>query len=205
MKIQQLGKFFFSSLLLLALSSILVSGQTTKSNKMTDDTVTKLEKADVFAIGPVGYAGTISESEIFARRILSQPTADAAFQTILQNGSMAAKMYALWALRKIHGRESTKYFAEFQNSSLEVQTMSGCMRGNEKVSDVVKEIESPYYLQFSMKTMWTMDLEKRREMITKEEETILLSVFRAHKSAGTLNEIADKTFGEILQSEYNKN
>lgn len=169
---------------------------------LTDDTLQRLEEIETFAIGPVGFAAQTSEGEKLAREILSKSNASDEFQKLLQSDSPAAKMYALWGLRKIHGRESEKFFEVFRNSTEKVGTMSGCLMSQRAISEVVKEIESPYYLELTAKTLWTMNLEQRKKLLTNEEEKMLLKLFRQHKAAGTLDTIADVPFGKLLESEY---
>lgn len=189
---------FMLMIFFIAFSFIPTFGQNT-GNVVTDDTFHSLQNIETFAVGPVGYAAQTSDGEKLARALLSKPNASSVFQKLLQSGTPAAKMYALWGLRKIHGRESAKFFDAFRNSTNEVETMSGCLIGKETIGEVVKEIESPYYLGLTMKSLWTMDLEKRRAMLTNEEESALLNIFRKHKAAGTLDEIADVAFGKMLE------
>lgn len=187
----------------ISFSVILTFGQST-GNNVTDDIFHRLEKIETFATGPVGFAAQVSEGEKLAREILSGSNAGDEFQKLLQSGTPAAKMYALWGLRKIHGRESEKFFEAFRNSTQKVGTMSGCLMSQRAIGDVVKEIESPYYLELTAKSLWTMNLEQRKKLLTNEEETMLMMIFRKHKAAGTLDEIADVPFGKLLKSEYNK-
>lgn len=166
--------------------------------------VGKLSTVNLFAVEPIGYAGIESEGEILARKILGRKNAEIAFQSILENGYPEAKLYALWALRKIHGRASHKYFEPLRNLSIEVKRMSGCEGFTEKFSEAVTEIENPFYLKLKAKDLWTMDLKRRRALLTNEEEQFLLSVFRIYKSSNELDKIADIPFGELFQKEVVK-
>jgi hypothetical protein len=166
--------------------------------------VGKLSIIDVFALGPVGYAGTASEGETLAKKILARENAETAFENILRNGTPEAKLYALWALRKIHGRARNKFFEPLRNLSNEVKTMSGCLMFTKKFSEAVDEIENPPYLKMKTKDLWTMDLERRKAMLTGEEERFLLAIFRSYKSSGELDKIADVPFGELFQKEVEK-
>jgi hypothetical protein len=161
----------------------------------------KLLQIDYFAVEPVGEGGETSEGEILTRKILRRDDADAAFQSILKNGNPAARLYALWALRKLHGRKSDKIFADYRDHSAEVKRMSGCEVFTEKFSKAAEEIEKPFYLKMKAKDLWQMDPERRRTLLTHEEERFLLGVFRIYKSADELNKIADLDFGELFQKE----
>ena len=166
--------------------------------------VGKLSIVNLFAVEPVGYAGTISEGENLARKILAQENAEIAFQAILKNGNPEAQLYALWALRKLHGRASDKIYEPFRQLSTEVKRMSGCEGFSEKFSESVKEIENPFYLKMKAKNLWQMDLEHRKALLTYEEERFLLMIFRTYKSANELDKIADEPFGELFQKEVGK-
>lgn len=172
-----------------------------KQNELGLQNVGKLSIVKLFAVEPVGYAGTTSEGETLARKILAQENAEIAFQTILKTGTPEAKLYALWALRKIHGQASSNFFESFRNLSTEVNRMSGCEGFKEKFSEAIKEIENPFYLKMKTKDLWQMDLERRRAMLTAEEERFLLAIFRIHKSSKELDKIADVPFGELFQRE----
>ncbi|MBX7172327.1 MAG: hypothetical protein K1X72_15280 [Pyrinomonadaceae bacterium] len=168
--------------------------------------VGKLSTVNLFAVEPIGFAAMTSEGETLARKILAQDKAEIAFKSILENGTPEAKLYALWALRKIHGRKSGEIFEPYRILSTEVHRMSGCEGFSEKFNESVKEIENPFYLKMKTKDLWTMELERRRALLTDEEERFLLKIFRLHKGNdfNTLNEIADIPFGELFQKEADK-
>ena len=166
--------------------------------------VGKLSIVNLFAVEPIGYAGIKSEGETLTRKILARENAEFAFQAILKNGNPEAQLYALWALRKIHGRASDKIFEPFRQLSTEVKRMSGCEGFNEKFSEAVAEIENPFYLKMKAKDLWQMDLERRRAMLTNEEERFLLKIFRTYKSSNELDKIAEIPFGELFQKEVGK-
>ena len=166
--------------------------------------VGKLSIVNLFAVEPVGYAGINSEGEKLTRKILARENAEFAFQAILKNGNPEAQLYALWALRKIHGRASNKIFEPFRQLSTEVKRMSGCEGFSEKFSEAVKEIENPFYLKMKAKDLWQMDLERRKALLTYEEERFMVMIFRTYKSVNELDKIADVPFGELFQKEVGK-
>lgn len=166
--------------------------------------VGKLSMVVLFATEKIGEGGETSEGETLTRKILSRENAEIAFNSILKNGTSEAKLYALWALRKLYGRASHKYFEPFRNSTDKVKRMSGCESFSETFSQTVTEIENPFYLKMKSKELWTMDLERRRAMLTDEEEKFLLAIFRIYKSSNELSKIADAPFGELFQREAEK-
>ncbi len=161
----------------------------------------KLSTINLFAFEPIGYAATTSEGETLARKLLAREKPEIAFQSILENGYPEAKLYALWALRKIRGRASSNSFEPYRQLSTEVKRMSGCESFTEKFSEAVKEIENPFYLKMKAKDLWQMDLERRKTILTYEEERFLLAIFRIYKSANELDKIADIPFGELFQKD----
>jgi hypothetical protein len=163
----------------------------------------KLAAIETFALGGVGYAGTTSEGEELIRKTLSKDGAIAIFLSLLENGTPEAKLYALWALRKLNGRASKASFDEYRNLSTRVNRMSGCERFTEKFSESIKEIENPFYLKMTAKQLWAMDLEQRKAILTDEEEQFLLAIFRIYKSSGELDKIANVPFGKLFQKEAN--
>lgn len=174
-----------------------------KFGDTTRSLLQQLQKVNTFAMGPVGYAGTISESEKAAAGLARQVDANEAFQWLLANGSMEAKLYALWGLRKINGRSSRRFFEPFRNSTQKVKTMSGCEISDELMSQEIKSIENPYYLQIKTQEFWRMEPERKKEMLTLEEQKFLTAIFRLHKGNdfNTLSEIADIPFGELFKKE----
>jgi hypothetical protein len=183
---------------------VLTSQQLAEREKQADDElkdVGKLSTVDLFAVEPIGEAGTASAGETLARKILARKNAEIAFRSILENGYPEAKLYALWALRKMHGRAGRKLFEPFRQLSTEVRRMSGCKGFTETFSQAVTEIENPFYLKLKAKELWTMDLERRRRLLTDEEERFLLSIFRIYKASNELNKIAEVRFGELFEKE----
>lgn len=165
------------------------------------DDLKELSAVETFAIGPVGYAATVSRGETLARKLLAGEKAESRFQQILENGTPEARLYALWALRKIQGRASKKIFDAYRELSTEVGRMSGCEMFTEKFSEAVREIEKPFYLQIKAKDLWSMDLAQRKAMLTNEEERFLLMIFKKFKAADELEKIADVEFGRLFEKE----
>lgn len=101
----------------------------------------ELSKIETFAIGPTGYAAVTSQGEKLFEKILGSELAETYFIWMLKNGTNEAKLYALYGLQKLKSKNSERYFAEYHDLSVEVQTMSGCEIGMEKFSDVVARIK----------------------------------------------------------------
>jgi hypothetical protein len=104
-------------------------------------------------------------------------------------------------LRKIHGRASGKFFEPFRTFKGEANRMSGCKGYEQEFSTAIVDIEKPSYLQMKTKDLWRMDLEKRKALLTDEEERFLLMIFRSYKSSGELDNIVDIPFGELFWRE----
>jgi hypothetical protein len=109
----------------------------------------QLAAADVFAIGPVGVAGTTSADELALRRLLGEPHAAVALTSLAESATLAGKLYGLAGL-SMKDRESAVALAhklEARDGATEVQEVSGCIVMQVKVSDVVGRIERGEYAE----------------------------------------------------------
>jgi hypothetical protein len=81
-------------------AALLASAEFIRAEKqIASETV--LQKTEMFALGGIGVAGTMSEGERALREILGQPNALARLEALVSSGSTAGKLYALLGLRII--------------------------------------------------------------------------------------------------------
>ena len=101
----------------------------------------QVERARVFAVGGVGYAGTMSEGEKSLRAVLKQSDAVARLDSLLPNASAAGELYIPLGLRL---RDHTAYkraLARCAEHDATVETMRGCTVGRESFRDLVHQID----------------------------------------------------------------
>lgn len=112
-----------------------------------DAVLNHLAKVDVFAFGGIGFAGTISPGEKDYLLILSRPSAESDFETLLGVGNSQAKCYALAGLRQVNPERFKKLTAGLWLSQAEVSTMSGCLMRRQTISAVLKQIQAGNYVR----------------------------------------------------------
>ena len=88
-----------------------------------------LERAGVFALGGVGFAGTTSETE----------------QAPQGRTTVEGRLYALLGLRWADPAAYRKAVGEFRARKGTVKTMRGCVQSDRPVAEVVREIEKGEY------------------------------------------------------------
>jgi hypothetical protein len=110
-----------------------------------DETFERLAKVEIFAFGPVGYAGTTSAGEKDYKAILSRPTALADFERLYSSGNVMAKAYALVGIRNFSPERFIALAQPMRNSKERITTMHGCIVSHESLGAIVKQIESGRY------------------------------------------------------------
>jgi hypothetical protein len=100
---------------------------------------------NVFALGGVGYAGTMSSGEKDLRAVLKDADAVQQLQSLLKDASPAGQLYALLGLRLRDRPAYEKAVPEFRKRSDAVSTMHGCMMMHEKMDRIVQQIEHGDY------------------------------------------------------------
>jgi len=106
-----------------------------------------LRSVDVFAFGPVGFAGETSEGELAMRILLRYPNAVSIFQLVASQSTPEGRLYALVALRSIDHdayREALTKLTRNQKISLQAT----CVRGKESVSAIIANLEAGKYDPF---------------------------------------------------------
>ncbi|MEZ5427409.1 MAG: hypothetical protein R2747_14150 [Pyrinomonadaceae bacterium] len=97
-----------------------------------------LIKANRFEDAIVGFAGTVSEYAKDLDILLKEKEADAAFKSILKNGTLSARLYALCGLFYADHDAFQKEIAGYENSEQTVSLLSGCIMSEEKVSRIAQ-------------------------------------------------------------------
>jgi hypothetical protein len=104
-----------------------------------------LAHENVFALGGVGYAGTMSSGEKDLRAVLKKADAVEQLQSLLKDASPAGQLYALLGLRLRDRPAYEKAVPEFRKRSDAVSTMHGCIVMKEKMDSIVQQIEHGDY------------------------------------------------------------
>jgi hypothetical protein len=118
-----------------------------KDRKLNNPQVAYKELLNIeyFAFGGVGYAGNTSDGESAFRIILSSHKAKKYFELTLTKNNMPAKLYALCGIRELDTTlflQKAKYFSD---TTIQVSTMRGCLRGKERFTDIIREIRTGFY------------------------------------------------------------
>jgi hypothetical protein len=101
----------------------------------------QIEHASVFAVGGVGYAGTMSEGEKSLRAVLKQSDAAARLESLLPHASFAGELYILLGLRLRDRAAYKRVMARYAKQDGTVETMRGCTVGRESFRDLVRQID----------------------------------------------------------------
>ena len=104
-----------------------------------------LAEVEEFAFGGVGVAGIESQGERFFRGVMDQPDAVATFKTILGNGTVAAKLYALCGIRLLSQKDFDVAAAPLLKSNETVKTIGGCIISQQRVADIARRISDGSY------------------------------------------------------------
>lgn len=104
-----------------------------------------LAKAEWFAVGGIGYAGTTSPEEKTFRGLLQQPDAVSALKELLRSGNGPAQCYALLGLRLLHDPAYQENIARYKAAKAQIKTVSGCIVMEQPVSNIVANIDRGLY------------------------------------------------------------
>jgi hypothetical protein len=115
------------------------------ANEAPPVSVSSLAREDVFALGGVGVAGTMSSGEESLRELLKQADAGEQLQSLLKDASPAGQLYALLGLRLRDRRAYEQAVSAFRTRSDTVSTMHGCIMTKEKMNSIVRQIERGDY------------------------------------------------------------
>ena len=134
--------------LVLLLGTTAASAQVKLQGSMLDRKVQglaldRLSHAEIFAMGPVGFAYKTSQEEIDYRLILGQPTALVSFERLYAEGNMQARSYALTGIRQLSPARFEELYASLPDSKDQVTTMNGCLLSYETLRDVAQRLATP--------------------------------------------------------------
>jgi hypothetical protein len=104
-----------------------------------------VRNAESFAMGGVGFAGTMSAGERALRQVLKESDASSRLESMIPNATAAGKLYGLLGLR---ARDRAAYARALQMCrpiDTNVETVHGCVVGHESFRDVVQRIEHGDY------------------------------------------------------------
>ncbi len=100
-----------------------------------------VKNAQEFAIGGIGVAGTLSASELALREVRDGPGAEEQLRRILNEGTQAGRMYALYGLRQL-GVQDYDHLAEpYRSSHSRLKRVQGCMISEDETANVAKWID----------------------------------------------------------------
>src|SRR6202011_4288715 len=127
------------------LAAVLLPIAIAQAAESVDPTFKRLAKGDVFAFGPTGYAGVISQGEKDYKLILSRPSAMADFERLFSAGNPQAKSYALLGIRAANPNRFRELSRSLRESKEDVTTQSGCIVSHESLGTVLKHIDAGDY------------------------------------------------------------
>ena len=107
-----------------------------------------LRKTELFALGGIGVAGTMSEGERALRELLKESDVAARLEKLVADASPAGQLYALLGLRTLDRAAYERALGKLRSTNAKVHTARGCMLSEESFSDLMKEIERGQYDTF---------------------------------------------------------
>jgi hypothetical protein len=104
-----------------------------------------LARENVFALGGVGVAGTMSSGEKNLRAVLKEADAVQQLRSLLTNASPAGQLYALLGLRLRNRPAYEQAVPDFRKRSDMVSTMHGCIMMKEQMDKIIRQIDQGDY------------------------------------------------------------
>ena len=132
-------------LTVVACVSVLCLASSSGAGSESSGPVSSLAGENVFALGGVGVAGTMSGGEKDLRALLKEADAVKQLQSLLKSASPAGQLYALLGLRLRDRPAYEEAVAAFRKRSDEVSTLHGCIMMKETMDNIVKQIEHGDY------------------------------------------------------------
>ena len=107
----------------------------------------RLAKSKIFALGPVGYAGTTSHNELDLRSVLSlpKPEAIAILENLDASNNPQAQAYALAGFRKLDRRRFLQLLPAALRSDITVETEQGCIVSGQTMRKLAEDLNSGEY------------------------------------------------------------
>ena len=106
------------------------------------EAASKLKTATEVNFGGGGVAGRISEAEDNLFVILSSHRGEDLLFEVFESGSPEAKTYALCGLHYIASRRFERYADQFAAENVKIQTLSGCIGGEQNSATIVATIRT---------------------------------------------------------------
>jgi hypothetical protein len=131
---------------LLALAVLILWLPTARSEQPAPDAT--LRKTELFALGGIGVAGSMSEGERALREVLNEPGVTVRLEKLLSDASPAGQLYALLGLRVRDRAAYERALGKLRTTNAKVHTARGCMLSEESFGDLMKEIERGLYDNF---------------------------------------------------------
>jgi hypothetical protein len=129
-----------------AIAILILLVPTTRSEQSAPDVT--LRKTELFALGGIGAAGSMSEGERTLREVLNESGVSARLEKLLSDASPAGQLYALIGLRVRDRAVYERALQKLRTTDAKVQTARGCILQQESFGDLVKEIERGVYDNF---------------------------------------------------------
>jgi hypothetical protein len=129
-----------------AISILILLVPSTKSEQSAPDVT--LRKTELFALGGIGAAGSMSEGERALREVVKESDVAARLEKLLSDASPAGQLYALLGLRVRDRAVYERALGKLRTMDTKVQTARGCILQQESFGDLVKEIERGVYDNF---------------------------------------------------------
>lgn len=115
------------------------------ADKEASRAAASLARENVFALGGVGVAGTMSSGEKDLRAVLKETDAVQQLQSLLKNATPAGQLYALLGLRFRDRPAYEQAVPAFRKRSDSVSTMHGCIMTKEKMDSIVRQVDHGDY------------------------------------------------------------
>ena len=96
-----------------------------------------LMNAERFETGHLGRGGGLSQYVKDFGVVLKEKNADSAFKSIIQNGTITAKLYGLSGIYFTDHEHFKSEVKKFATNEEMIQTINGCLVGEQEVSEIV--------------------------------------------------------------------
>ena len=105
------------------------------------DAYNAVKSARMFAIGGVGITGVTSNEELALRKIRDTPDAQEQLRRLLNEGTPAGKMYALFGLKQLGASDYDSLAKPYLENKTPVRRIQGCIISDAQTADVVSWID----------------------------------------------------------------
>jgi hypothetical protein len=116
-----------------------------RGEEVANPAVSGLAHTQLFAVGGIGVAGSMSDGERDLRTVLKQPNAAAVLREILSRATPAGQLYALLGLRLRDRAVYEQVLPALRKRSDVISTARGCILMKEEMASIVRQIEHGDY------------------------------------------------------------